>query len=146
MLVLQNNLAYTFLEIIIVLLITSALFFIFSFSYIKILDNQSVLNSIDIFKAAYDKVRATSITSNSKNRLIIDNNKKEITIYIDDNKEVKKYPSRVDITSNYGTENYQEIKINKRGNISKAGSLKFQSGKKKAEVSLSIGLGGYNEK
>lgn len=141
-----NNKAYTLLETMVVLMIIASLFAIFGFSYIRILDNQTVDSAVNILLSGYENLKTDALANYNDVSLVIDDVDKIITLKFTDHLEERKYPSRASITSNYGSNEHQEININQRGNISRAGTIVVSSGKQIKTITLSIGLGGYDVK
>ncbi len=135
----MNNKGYTLLEILVVLLIITAIFFVTSFTYLHSHKN-SVLQNEALFLGNFmQSMQMKSLTS-----------KKESTIFLYDdhfegyydNKQVfsHEFPKNVQVDSNFSV---NAIKITDNGNLQQGGTVNFKFGKQKRKLVINISLGMY---
>lgn len=129
----MNNLGFTYLEMLVVLMIVSSLTI---FSTVNLSNSNDVLllnSTVDEFVKTYDLLKIKAITLNEEQVMTFTNG-----CYYTEN-IVTECPKNLDINNNFSN----KIVITQNGNIQRAGTVDFSLGSYNKSVVFSIGTGGY---
>ncbi len=135
----MNNKGYTLLEILVVLLIVAAIFFITSFTYLHSHKN-SVLQNEALFLGNFmQSMQMKSLTSKKESTIFIYNDHFE-GHYDGEKVFSHEFPKNVRVSSNFSS---NSIKITDNGNLQQGGTVRFKYGKQKRKLVINISLGRY---
>lgn len=139
---LTNNKAYTMLEMIIVIMIVSIIIFVSSVS-INHYQTSNQLNQVaKMIGSKYNLTKNYAQINNKKCSISLEK-PMLITTCGDNQLSSYSYPKNMSVTSNF--EN-NTISVNKKGHVSRAGTITIKLNNKEKQMTIGVGKGDYDIK
>jgi competence protein ComGD len=135
----KNNKGFTFLEMLLVLMITSLIFFTMAFPFTNFLDGQKIKEDINTLGSDLQVGQSYALTQGSKVKFKI--NSTSYQVYVEDKYiQEKEFHKGVKVGTNFKD---NIISYNENGHINQAGTITFTKGDNTKEMVFTIGDGRY---
>lgn len=135
----MNNKGFTLLEMLVVLIVVSSIFFITSFNYLNSNDNHILRQETEMLGKTLEAMQLNSLSHNQPSKISIKNS--GFACYLEDTLIYEHdFEKELNIDSNFPSD---EIKITEDGTVTRGGSVSLTLGGDTLNLIINISMGRY---